>query len=76
MNRIGLVLVAAVIAVSVALEILYRHHAHPEFWWQATPVFDFVYGTAGCLALVLGAKWLGHAWLQRDNIYTDEDETA
>ena len=76
MNRIGLVLVAVVIGVSVVLEIVYRHHGHPVFWWQATPVFDFVYGTAGCLALVLGAKWLGHAWLQRDRLYSDEDESG
>ena len=39
-------------------------------------MFDFVYGTAGCLALVLGAKWLGHAWLQRERLYGDEDEPA
>jgi hypothetical protein len=76
LKRIGLALVAGVIGVSVVLEIVYPHHGHPVFWWQATPVFDFVYGTVGCFALVLGAKWLGHAWLQRDHLYTDEDEPA
>ena len=76
MKRTAAVLAAVVIGVSVVLEIVYRHHGHPVFWWQATPVFDFVYGIAGCLALVLGAKWLGRAWLQRDHLYADEDEPA
>ena len=76
MKRAGAVLVAAVAGASVVLEIVYRHHAHPVFWWQATPAFDFVYGTAGCLALVLGVKWLGHAWLQRDRLYDSEDEPS
>ena len=74
MKRTGVVLVALVVCVSVLLEIVYRHQAHPAFWWQATPGFDLAYGIAACLALVLGVKWLGHAWLQRDRIYTDEDE--
>jgi len=76
LKRAGGVLVAAVVGLSVVLEIVYRYHGHPVFWWQAMPVFDFVYGTVGCLALVIGAKWLGHAWLQRDHLYSDEDEPA
>ena len=76
MKRVWAVGVAVVIGASVVLEIVYRHYGHPVFWWQSTPVFDFIYGTAGCLVLVLGAKWLGHAWLQRERLYTDEDEPA
>ena len=76
MKRAWAVGVAVVIGASVVLEIVYRHYAHPVFWWQSTPVFDFIYGAAGCLALVLGAKWLGHVWLQRERLYSDEDEPA
>ena len=59
-KRVWAIGVAVVIGASVVLEIVYRHYGHPVFWWQSTPVFDFVYGTAGCLALarrqVAGAR--------------------
>ncbi|MGQ4808850.1 hypothetical protein NKDENANG_02243 [Candidatus Entotheonellaceae bacterium PAL068K] len=60
---------AMMVALSVVLELVSRHQGHATFWWQSTPAFDLLYGFAGCIGIVLGSKWLGHVWLQRDENY-------
>jgi hypothetical protein len=65
-----------VVVVSMVLELLYRHHAHPVFWWHLVPAFDLLYGGAGAVGLVLVAKWLAHAWLERPEDYYDGDQAA
>jgi len=56
----------------VLLDLIYQHHAHAAFWWHLTPAFDLLYGFVGCVGMVLITKWLGHAGLQRDeNFYED-----
>jgi hypothetical protein len=48
-------------------------HPHPgAAWWHATPGVQALYGLAGCVAIVVVAKWLGQLWLQRP----EPDETA
>jgi len=42
---------------------------HPHFWWQKIPVYDAVFGFAGCIAIIVFAKWLGHQWLMKDEDY-------
>jgi hypothetical protein len=73
MKRPWLIVAGGVVALTVIMEIVYRQHGHAVFWWQSLPVFDLVYGLAGCVGLVLVAKWLGHAWLQRDENYYGGD---
>ena len=61
------------VLLSAALDIALRHYAHPEFWWHATPAFDFVYGFLGCGATVIFSKWLGHKFLMRNENYYEQD---
>ena len=61
----------AIIAASALAEILF-HFAHGEYWWQNMAGFDFAYGVLGCMAIVLGSKWLGEAFLQRKAGYYEE----
>ncbi len=66
-------LIAAAAAAPVALDFL--AHPHGETWWYHVPGFDFVYGFLGCVAIVVGAKVLGKAWLQRrERFYEDTEE--
>jgi hypothetical protein len=58
-------IVAAVAgAATLAVEVAFRHHAHPVYAWHAVPAFDLVYGFLGCAAIVLASKALGRAFLQ------------
>lgn len=59
----------AIVAASVVLEIVFRHLAHPEYAWHEVPGFDFIYGLAGCLTIVIVSKWVGHRFLQRSEDY-------
>jgi hypothetical protein len=61
------------IAITVLLELIFRHQGHAAFWWQTTPAFDLVYGFVGCVGIVLVSKWLGHSWLQRHEDYYGDD---
>ncbi|HXV62638.1 MAG TPA: hypothetical protein VEK15_18200 [Vicinamibacteria bacterium] len=65
---------ASILLITIALEIVFSHLAHTEFPWHRFPSFDFVYGLLGCAVIVLVSKWLGHAFLQRDENYYDEEE--
>lgn len=67
--RVG---VGLLVALGVALDVLYRHLAHAEYPWHRLPGFDFVYGLAGCAAIVIVSKWLGHGFLQREERYYDD----
>lgn len=53
-------------------EIVYRP-AHPYSMWHEWPIFDLIFGALGCFIIVLGAKWLGHHWLQRDETYYGDE---
>ena len=44
---------------------------HPHFWWQKIPVYDAIFGFIGCIAIILFSKWLGHAWLMKDEDFYD-----
>jgi hypothetical protein len=65
--------VGIVLAVALGFDLLFVHHIHVSFWWHHLPAFELLYGLLGSLVLVWGAKWLGHAWLQRDADYYRED---
>ena len=73
MKRLWLIVLALFASSIILPDLLDRHHAHAEFWWQVTPAFDLFYGFAGCVGLILMSKWLGHAWLQRDENFYEDD---
>ena len=75
MNRIGLIVAAVIGLITLGFEIIYRHDAHPYYMWHAMPIFDLIFGAIGGWALVIASKWLGHAWLQRDEAYYGDDQT-
>ena len=65
MTRGWWIAAALTLAVSVLLEVLFHDAGHALYWWQALPGFDFVYGLAGCAAIVVLSKAAGAAFLQR-----------
>ena len=62
---------AIFVVLTASLELVFRHLAHPTYFWHELPAFDFGYGVLGCGLIVLGSKWLGHKFLQRDEDYYD-----
>lgn len=54
--------------------LLVSGHIHIEFPWSHIPGFFSLFGLFGCLAIIYGAKLLGHFWLQRDEDYYDKDD--
>lgn len=69
----SLKIVVLVGALSVLLEVFLRHEGHGP-WWHVLPGFDLAFGIIGCVVLVLVAKAIGQAWLQRPE--TDNDKGA
>ena len=61
------------LVVSALLDVVFRAYAHPEFWWHELPAFDLIYGFLGCAAIIVFSKWLGHAFLIRDEDYYERD---
>ena len=73
MKRLWFVALALLASTMILLDLIYRHHAHAEFWWHVTPAFDLLYGFVGCAGIILISKWIGHAWLQRDETFYEDD---
>jgi hypothetical protein len=71
MMRLWLIGMSLILALG--LDVLWHHDEHAVFWWHRVPAFAVVYGFVGCLALVLGAQWLGRTWLERD-VDADREE--
>jgi hypothetical protein len=65
----------ATFIIFVILDLLVvMGHVHVSFPWSLVPGFFSLFGFFGCLAIVYGAKLLGHEWLQRDEDYYDRDD--
>lgn len=72
MKRTLFVISIALMAV-ISVDLLWRE-SHGHFIWYSIPGFFALFGLAGCVAIVLIAKWLGHHWLQKsEDYYEDED---
>ena len=71
--RSSLKIVVLVGALSVFLEVFLKHEGYGP-WWHILPGFDLAFGLIGCVALVLVAKTIGQAWLQRPE--NDNDQGA
>lgn len=74
-------LVATLLGVSASLAadfiLLDRENLHPVLWYSDVPAFWAAFGVSWCAAIILGSKWLGHAFLMRKrDPYTDEQPPA
>lgn len=65
-------LLAAVMAVMVLIEVFFAH-PHYHMIWNVVPGFDIVIGFAGAWGLILLAKVAMAKLLQRDEDYYDSD---
>ena len=74
-KRSWLMAAGVIAGLSLLFELIFYRHGHPYFWWHAVPLFDLVLGFVGCVLLVVVAKGIGHACLQRDEPYYG-DETS
>lgn len=52
-------------AIVIALPYFLPHGEH-HGWWSAIPGWWSIFGAAGCAAIVIVSKWLGHVFLQKD----------
>lgn len=73
MKRRFLITAIAILIVAIILDVLVVS-GHVEFPWSHIPGFFSFFGFLGCLAIIYGAKLLGHYWLQRDEDYYDKDD--
>ena len=73
--RKWLIITVAVLIVAIILDVLVvSGHVHFVFPWSHIPAFFSIFGFIGCLAIIFGAKLLGHFWLQKDEDYYDKDD--
>jgi di/tricarboxylate transporter len=73
MRRRWPVIAGIMLVITATLGIVFQHDGHSVFWWHHIPAFDFLYGVAGCIGLIVAAKWLGHAWLERHEDYYENE---
>ena len=75
MKRKWLLAFMATLIIFIILDVLVvMGHAHFVFPWSHIPGFFSLFGFLGCLAIIYGAKLLGHFWLQRGEDYYDKDD--
>ncbi len=48
-----------------------RHHVH--FLGDEIPDFWALFGLGACALIIIGSKWLGHAWLFRPEDYYERE---
>lgn len=63
------------LAIFVLLDLwLVIGEGHEVFPWSRLAGFFSLFGLAGCLLIIGGAKLLGHYWLQRKEDYYNRDD--
>lgn len=50
---------------------IHRHHEY--FWWDKVTGFSSILGFVSCVIIILGSKWLGKVWLQKEEDYYEKD---
>jgi hypothetical protein len=70
MKTIHWALLAGLTALSVAVQVLGPHAAHPH-WWDALPGSYALFGFLGCAAIVYVSKWIGKLFVLRREDYYD-----
>lgn len=68
-KRLRTVMIAGIMLTCI-LGFLFPNK-HPHFWWQKIPIFDVLFGFAGCIVIIFFSKWIGHRWLMKDEDYYD-----
>lgn len=68
-----LIIILIILVAVVMVDLLWRE-SHGHFFWYSIPGFFALFGLAGCVAIVLFAKWLGHEWLQKSQEYYEDDD--
>lgn len=58
-------------AFFLGLQLFGPEHPYPHAW-DRIPGFYAVYGFLGCILIIVVAKGLGKAWLQKREDYYDE----
>lgn len=51
---------------------IHRHHEY--FWWDKVTGFSSILGFVSCVIIILGSKWLGKVWLQKEEDYYEKDD--
>ena len=74
MQRTGFIATAIAGLVTLVVEIVYRHTAHPYYMWHTMPLFDLIFGFIGCAVIIWVSKWLGHTWLQHEETYYGDEQ--
>jgi hypothetical protein len=74
-NRNWWITSVGILIIAILLDFLIvSGHVHFAFPWSHIPGFFSFFGFLGCLAIIYGAKLLGHFWLQRGEDYYDKDD--
>lgn len=63
-----LIFAGIVFAIAAVLDLVFPS-GYGSFAWSGVPGFFALFGFAGCVIIILVSKWLGKAWLQRDEDY-------
>jgi hypothetical protein len=66
------ILLALLTLATLGLPFLDRDHAHAHAW-EGIPLFYAAFGFVGCLLLIVIAKLLGKAVLEKPEDYYDRD---
>ena len=73
MNGRRWVLLVIVAVISLAAGFSAPHDAAHDQWWNRVPAFFALFGLVGCLLIIVFAKALGKALLQKKEGYYDAD---
>jgi hypothetical protein len=73
MNKLSLILLGFVAAVSIAIGIFIPDHDIHQGWWSNIPCFYALFGFIGCLILIFIAKSIGNLFLYKREDYYDAD---
>jgi hypothetical protein len=73
-RRWGLLFAAGLLLSLAAEFVLPIAHEGEDHWWYHVPFFWAIFGFAGCVILVVGAKWLGRKLLDRPEDYYAPDD--
>lgn len=65
--------VIVVAVISLAAGFATPHDAAHDQWWNLVPAFFALFGLGGCLLIIVFAKALGKALLQKKEDYYDAD---
>ncbi|EKD39194.1 MAG: hypothetical protein ACD_75C00479G0002 [uncultured bacterium] len=73
MNGWRWALLVVVVVISLAAGLATPHDAAHDQWWNRIPAFFALFGLGGCLLIIICAKALGKALLQKREGYYDAD---